>query len=184
MGEGAVFQASMSARNRLVTYGVGWGVLLGVPTLLGLLFVVGMGEVGALFLPAMALVGMALVQAFRTRGFAVDREGITVMRLLRPRTIPLEELVEVRSDAEPPTITLYRRALNGFYGMHGTFWNRELGNFELYVTDPENMVLLVTRSGEHVYVSLDERSEFVSLLQTLFRKMGSAAVVTVGPSGG
>lgn len=178
MEDEVVFGASMSTKNRLITCGVGWGVLLGVPTSLGLLFAVGMGETGALFLPAMAVAGMGLIQAFRTRGCAVDREGVTVKRILRPLSIPPEELAEVRTDPGAPEVTVHRRALNGFYGMHGTFWNRDLGNFRMYVTNPDNVVEIVTREGGHVFISPDDTSGFVSHLETQLRESGSDAVIT------
>lgn len=167
MSDEVVFPATMSPRNRLVTYAVGWGVFLGVPTLLGVAFAVGFGELWPLILPLLALGLMALIQGIRTRGFGLGPEGLTIHRVLRPPRIPLGEIETVRADPEPPAAAFHLWALNGFYGLHGTFWSRDLGRFRIYVTNGDNLVEIVTRDGRHVYISPDDREGFLARLDSL-----------------
>ncbi|HSR41660.1 MAG TPA: PH domain-containing protein [Longimicrobiales bacterium] len=177
MSDEVVFPATMSRKNRLITYAVGWGVFLGVPTLLGVGFAVGFGDPRPLALPLLALALMGLIQGIRTRGFVLGPDGLTIHRVPRPPRIPLEEIERVRADPESPSATLHLWALNGFYGLHGTFWSRELGRFRIYVTNPENLVELVTRDGRRVYVSPDDKEGFLARLEALLAE----APGSVGP---
>lgn len=172
-----VFPATMSRKNRLVTYAVGWGVFLGVPILLGVGFAVGFGDPRPLVLPLLALALMGLIQGIRTRGFGLGPDGLTIHRVLRPPRIPLEEIERVRADPEAPAATFHLWALNGFYGLHGTFWSRELGRFRIYVTNPENLVEIVTGDGRRVYVSPDDKEGFLARLEALLAE----APGSVGP---
>lgn len=175
MSDEVVFPATMSRKNRLITYAVGWGVFLGVPTLLGVGFAVGFGDPWPMALPLLALGLMGLIQGIRTRAFGLGPDGLTIHRVLRPYRIPLEEIETVRSDPEPPAATFHLWALNGFYGLHGTFWSRKLGRFRIYVTNDDNLVEIVTRDGGHVYVSPDDREGFLARLNSLLGERRGAA---------
>ncbi|NIP60607.1 MAG: hypothetical protein GWM92_05235 [Gemmatimonadetes bacterium] len=175
MADEVVFSATMSSRNRLITCAVGWGVFLGVPLILGVAFAIGFRVPWPLLLPLLALLGMALIQGVRTRGFGLGEDGLTVRRLLFPPCIPLTEIERVRTAPDAPAATFHLWALNGFYGLHGTFWNRELGRFRIYVTNPDNLVEIVTREGRHVYVSPDDREAFLARLEELLRDSGATS---------
>lgn len=94
-----VFPATLGTRERLITYGVGYGVGIGVPLALGMSFALGFGEPLLLLFPLPFVIAFGLPYFFRPTGFGVTTDGISILRPVGPKRIPLREIRQAVSPA-------------------------------------------------------------------------------------
>ena len=117
--EPKIFPATLAHQEKLITYLVGFGVGIGVPTILGVSFALGFQEPWLLLFPLPFLLAFGAPYFFRPLGFAVASEGITILRPFGSRRIQLETLQEIRVPAtHPPGITLGLRRVQGLSLIH------------------------------------------------------------------
>jgi hypothetical protein len=161
------FTATLSAKAKLITYGVGFGVGLGVPSTLGLAFAIAFGTPAPLILPLVFAVLLLLAWLHRTIGYRVGSDALVLLRPIRPRAIAMSEIAEARFPASwPPGNVFGLWRVEGFFGAQGTYWNKAWGRFRVFVTNDENTVELRLESGERVLVSPDDPESFVSAIRT------------------
>ena len=104
------------------------------------------------------------------RGFAVNDMELVIDREMRPITIPLASVTELRrvDDAEMKG-ALRLMGASGFYAHYGWFWTKKLGKFRLYSCRFKDLVLV--RSEKDVYVlGPDSPEEFLADLRPLLRR--------------
>jgi hypothetical protein len=58
--------------------------------------------------------------------------------------------------------------------MAGWFWNRRIGRFRAYATDPGRVVLLRYADGKNVVVTPDDVQHFIVRAKTLAKVAGAA----------
>ncbi len=165
------YRAPLSRRARLVSYGVGLGVWLGVPAVLGFGFAIGFGDPALLLFPVPFAVLLWIFWQLRVTGYRLDNDALTVVRPLRPRRIPLRDLASALHPASLPSgATLGVARIDGFFGRQGRYWNRNWGHFEMYVTDETRLVELLRTDGRRMILSPDRPEAFVEDLRARIGK--------------
>lgn len=120
-----------------------------------------MGARGALTtLPLLILLAAAL---WTVRGYVLEPGVLRVRRLLWDTSIPLDELESARWEPEATRGSLRLFGNGGLFSYHGWFWNRRLGRYRLYATDPERAVVL-RFARRTIVVSPGEPAAFVRAL--------------------
>lgn len=91
-------------------------------------------------------------------------EKITVRRLFGSLEMSLNEVIETRriskSDIDGSIQTF---GSGGFFGYLGRFKNNRLGNYSMYATDLNNLILVRTRNKKYVF-SCSRPQEFVEFV--------------------
>ncbi|MGH8276066.1 MAG: PH domain-containing protein, partial [Steroidobacteraceae bacterium] len=111
-----------------------------------------------LLLWRVTMVGVPLVVLlsalpFMVRGYAVTERHIEVRRLGWSTVLPLAGLVAVTGEPEGLRGSLRLFGNGGLFGISGWFWNRRIGRFRAYATDPGRVVLLRYQDGRRVVVT-------------------------------
>jgi hypothetical protein len=126
-----------------------------------------------------AMVGVPLavllgVLPFMVRGYVLTESHIEVRRLGWSSVLPLAGLVAVTGEPEGLSGSVRLFGNGGLFGISGWFWNRRIGRFRAYATDPGRVVLLRYRDGSKVVVTPHDVQHFIVRVRTL-AKMSSEA---------
>ena len=93
-------------------------------------------------------------------------EKIKVVRLFGSLKVPLNEVVEIRrisySDIDNSISTF---GSGGLFGYLGRFKNNRLGNYTMYATELNNLILIRTNNKKYVF-SCSRSKEFVDYVNT------------------
>jgi hypothetical protein len=118
--------------------------------------------VGAL-VEAALLATMVLAYLLSPQGYAIGAESLTIVRRLKPITIPLAEITVAEGPTPGLTYASIRLLGNdGLWGRYGKFRSASLGAYYLYVRSGRTPVLV---QGRKKYVIGPERPrEFVQAL--------------------
>ena len=127
----------------------------------------------------LAMVGVPLVLLlgalpFMVRGYVLTESHIEVRRLGWSSILPLAGLVAVTGEPEGLRGSVRLFGNGGLFGISGWFWNRRIGRFRAYATDPGRAVLLRYRDGTKVVVTPHDVQHFIVRVKTL-AKMSSEA---------
>ena len=159
----AEFSAPWSRSLRLMTT-LAVALLVGV-TLTGLFLgprqplALRMAVVGA---PLAALLGALL---FTVRGYVLTESQIEVRRLGWSTTLPYAGLAAVTGEPDGLRRSLRLFGNGGLFAISGWFWNRRIGRFRAYATDPQRVVLLRYRDGSQVVVTPHDVQHFIVQLR-------------------
>lgn len=163
-----IFPATLAPKEKLITYLVGFGVGIGVPTVLGVSFALGFQEPWLLLFPLPFILAFGTPYFFRPLGYAIGNDAIIILRPLGSRRIRLNTLREIRIPAAyPPGITIGLMRVQGLYGTFGSFWNRQWGKFDVYVTNQAKTVELGLTNGSRIIISPDDPQAFVQAVQNV-----------------
>jgi hypothetical protein len=111
---------------------------------------------------------------FMVRGYVLTESHIEVRRLGWSSVLPLAGLVAVTGEPEGLSGSVRLFGNGGLFGITGWFWNRRIGRFRAYATDPGRVVLLRYRDGSKVVVTPHDVQHFIVRVRTL-AKMSSEA---------
>ena len=176
-----VFPATLGKHERLITYGVGYGVGIGVPFVLGLSFAIGFGQPLLLLFPLPFAIAFGLPYFFRPTGFGVTPHEILILRAVGPKRIPLRDVRQVVTPATTPERTgigLYR--VEGIHGSFGTYWNRTWGRYRVYVTDHTKAVEIRLANGSRVILSPHHPPAFLDTVRRAAAEAGAGVEVIGG----
>jgi hypothetical protein len=166
----AEFSAPWSRSLRLATVG-SVAVLLAV--MLAGLFMgprqLPLWRVAMVGVPALVLLGAL---PFMVRGYVLTEKQIEVRRLGWSTVLPFAGLVAVTGEPEGLRGSVHLFGNGGLFGISGWFWNRGIGRFRAYATDPGRVVLLRYRDGKKVVVTPHDVQHFIVRVRTL-AKMNS-----------
>jgi hypothetical protein len=115
-------------------------------------------------LPLIVLCGSLL---FMVRGYVLTDSDIAVRRLGWSTLLPLEGLVAVTGEPEGLRGSVRLFGNGGLFGISGWFWNRRIGRFRAYATDPQRAVLLRYRSGARVVLTPHDVQHFLVQVRRL-----------------
>jgi len=124
-------------------------------------------------LPArVALVGapllvLLLAPLFMVRGYTVTESQIEVRRLGWCTMLPLAGLAAVTGEPEGMRGSLRLLGNGGLFAICGWFWNRRIGRYRAYATDPERAVLLRYRDGTKVVLTPHDVQHFIVRVRRL-----------------
>jgi hypothetical protein len=120
----------------------------------------------------MAMVGVPLVVllgalVFTVRGYVLTESQIEVRRLGWSTTLPYAGLAAVTGEPDGLRGSLRLFGNGGLFAISGWFWNRRIGRFRAYATDPQRAVLLRYRDGSKVLVTPHDVQHFIVRLRSL-----------------
>jgi hypothetical protein len=152
-------------------YGAPWGRQLRVTTIfsLGVLLTVAAFGLATgprhLWIWRLAMVGapLSMVLAalpFMVRGYTLTSRSLLVHRPGFDTVLPLEGLRGVRGVADEMGGSLRLFGNGGFCSITGWFWNRRLGRYRAFATDPSRAVLLEF-AGRKVLVTPHDPQAFI-----------------------
>jgi hypothetical protein len=162
----------MHMRVILAEFSAPWSRSLRVTTAVSLLVVL-VGVVTAeLVVPRKLLplrVGLALVPAlivlgalpFMVRGYLLTDKDIEVQRLGWRTLLPLAGLVAVTGEPQGLRGSVRLFGNGGLFVVSGWFWNKRIGRFRAYATDPARAVLLRYRDGAQVVLTPHDVQHFI-----------------------
>jgi hypothetical protein len=101
------------------------------------------------------------------RGYVLTEGHIEVLRLGWSTLLPLAGLVAVSGDPEGLRGSVRVFGNGGLFSISGCFWNRRIGRFRAYATDPSRAVLLRYQDGKKVVVTPDDVQHFIVRVRTL-----------------
>jgi len=161
----AEFSAPWSRSLRLLT--TSSVVVLLTVALVGLLLGPRQSLVGRLATVGAPLVVLLGTLLFMVRGYVLTESGIEVRRLGWSTDLPLAGLVAVNGEPQGLRGSLRLFGNGGLFAISGWFWNRRIGRFRAYATDPERAVLLRYRDGKKVVVTPDDVQHFIVRVRSL-----------------
>lgn len=119
-----------------------WGALLGI-------------------LPALLPAGAA---PFLIRGYILTDDSLLIRRLFWPTTISLAGLRAVRHDPAAMRWSIRTCGNGGLFSITGFYWNKKLGSYRAFVTDPARSVI-IRLAKRTLVVSPENPAEFAARLQ-------------------
>jgi len=169
----SIFSASLGARERLVTYAVGYGVGIGLPLILGVSLAIGFSQPLILLFPIPFVLAFGAPYFLRPTGYAVNRGEIAIIRAIGRKSIPVDEVREVFNPAtSPPGFSIGLVRVEGIHGTFGTYWNRTWGRYQIFVTNHSNSVELRLEDSSRVILSPDNPSAFVAAISEVASECG------------
>jgi hypothetical protein len=120
----------------------------------------------------MVMVGVPLVVllgalVFTVRGYVLTESQIEVRRLGWRTTLPYAGLAAVTGEPDGLRGSLRLFGNGGLFAISGWFWNRRIGRFRAYATDPQRAVLLRYRDDSKVLVTPHDVQHFIVRLRSL-----------------
>jgi hypothetical protein len=114
--------------------------------------------------PLVILCGTLL---FMVRGYVLTDCQIEVRRLGWTTVLPLAGLGAVTGEPQGLSGSLRLFGNGGMFAISGWFWNRRIGRFRAYATDPQRAVLLRYRDGAQVILTPDDVQHFIVQVRRL-----------------
>ena len=114
------------------------------------------------WLPGLLPVGCAL---FSVRGYTLTPDAILVHRLFWTTELPRVGLESARYQPYAMRGSIRTFGNGGCYSFSGFYWNKVLGAYRAYVTDPARTVVLQYRSKRTVLLSPAAPDDFIRDLQ-------------------
>jgi Bacterial PH domain len=106
---------------------------------------------------------------FMVRGYVLTANQIEVRRLGWSTVLPLAGLGAVTGEPQGLRGSLRLFGNGGLFAISGWFWNRRIGRFRAYATDPQRAVLLRYRDGAQVVVTPHDVQHFIVQVRRLAR---------------
>jgi hypothetical protein len=117
-------------------------VILSLPMLVGIYFATRPSPPSVFLLIGLPPLLVAATFAHRVRGYTLAEDAITVQRGLWNTRLPLDGLRSVIGDAEAMHGSIRVLGNGGLFSITGRFWNRKLGWYTAFATDPSRAVVL------------------------------------------
>lgn len=102
------------------------------------------------------------------RGYVLTSAEIVVKRLGWVNRLPLSDLRGVNGDNEAMSNSLKLFGNAGLLSYSGFFWNRKIGRYRAFATDPSRAVVL-TYAKRRILVTPDDPQRFIVRVRTLLK---------------
>ena len=146
----------MSAVSMLLCLGIAFGTpLLPTPK---------HGNWPAHYLRWLPLAFVPACVLFTIRGYTIAPGEVLVHRLLWSTRLPLAGLQSAGMDTEAMKKSIRTCGNGGFFSITGFYWNKKLGRYRAYVTDPQRAVVL-RYAKRTVVISPDRPVDFARELE-------------------
>ncbi len=113
------------------------------------------------YLPIALVVGCAL---FTVRGYTIAPDAILVHRLFWATRLSRASLRSAHFEPQSMCKSIRTCGNGGFYSFTGWYWNKTLGSYRAFVTDPRRAVVL-RYERRRVVISPDDPERFVQEIQ-------------------
>lgn len=115
---------------------------------------------------------IVLLATFCTvRGYALGGDEIVVKRLGWSNRLPLDDLLSVGGDNEAMSGSFRLFANAQLLSYTGYFWNRKLGRYRAFATDPSRAVVLTYRKRK-IVITPDDPQRFIVRARTILKNRG------------
>lgn len=101
---------------------------------------------------------------FSIRGYAITDNTLYVQRLGWKTKIDLHNLIAVDVDPQAMQSSFRKWGNGGLFSFSGKFYNRRLGHYEAYATDPQKAVVLKFRDRT-IIITPDRPERFVAQIR-------------------
>lgn len=108
---------------------------------------------------------MAAGAFFTIRGYEVTPDALWVRRPGWKSRIPIEGLVSADPDPGAMTRTVRTFGNGGLFCFAGAFWNRKIGHYRAFATDPHRSVVLRFAHRRPVVVTPEDPAAFASAIR-------------------
>ncbi|HKU13064.1 MAG TPA: PH domain-containing protein [Steroidobacteraceae bacterium] len=95
-----------------------------------------------LLLIGLPLLILVIALIYRVRGYTLTEDAISVQRGVGEIRLPLTGLRSVTGDVDAMRGSLRVFGNGGFFAITGRYWNRKLGWYRAFATDPSRAVVL------------------------------------------
>ncbi len=96
---------------------------------------------------------------------SVNPEQVTIKKPFNTLDIPMKDIVEIKSIQKQSLKNSIRTfGSGGLFGYLGYFYNKELGNYTMYTTETENLILIRTNIKKYV-LSCTKSEEFIDYIK-------------------
>jgi len=119
----------------------------------------------AIVLPPVILIVSALCMV---KGYVLTNEAIVVKRLGWETRLPLAGLQAVAGDNEAMDRSLRLFGNGGLLSYTGYFWNRKIGRYRAFATDPSRSIVL-SYPKRKVVITPDDPQRFIVRARTLLK---------------
>lgn len=123
--------------------------------------------IGVACVPPLIIVGSLL---FVVRSYAIQGGHLAIRRLLWTTVIPILGIHDAGIDPAAIKGSLRIFGNGGLFGLTGLYWNKRLGRFRLFATDPKKAVVLRLHD-RIVVISPEEPEAFLRELEQLFPRL-------------
>jgi hypothetical protein len=111
---------------------------------------------------------LAAALAYRVRGYTLTEEAILVRRLIGDCRLPLAGLLSVSGDVDAMRGSLRLLGNWGLFSITGRYWNRKLGWYRVFATDPSRAIVL-RYSNDTVVITPHDPQQFIMRARTLIK---------------
>ena len=111
---------------------------------------------------------LAAALVYRVRGYTLTDDAIFVRRLAGDCRLPLAGLLSVCGDVDAMRGSVRLLGNWGLFSITGRCWNRKLGSYRAFATDPSRAVVL-RYSNETVVITPHDPQHFIMRARTLIK---------------
>lgn len=126
--------------------------------------------IGVACIPPALIMGPLL---FVVRSYRIDGGNLAVARLLWETTVPILGIRQAWHDPCAIKGALRIFGNGGLFGITGLYWNKALGRFRIFATDPKKAVVMRLHDRT-VVISPDEPEAFLQELQRYFPRLNES----------
>lgn len=127
--------------------------------------------IGVACIPPALILGSLL---FVVQSYSVVGGHLSIQRLLWTTTIPILGIQDARLDPTAIKGALRIFGNGGLFAMSGLYWNKRLGRFRLFATDPKKAVVLHLHQ-KTVVITPEDPHAFIQELQRVFPRLQQTA---------
>jgi hypothetical protein len=112
--------------------------------------------------PLFLVAGAAL---FTVRGYSISGDSVFIERFFWSTRLPVAGLQSVRFEPDAVRGSIRTFGNGGFFSFTGYYWNKRLGSYRAFATDPRRIVVL-RFPKRAVVLSPDSPEDFVRVLSS------------------
>ncbi len=161
------FRAPWSGTLQTMTI-VTTGILVLTPVVIAIFVATGLSKPHSSFVIVLPLFLLAAALAYRVRGYILTDDAIFVRRTIGNFRLPLAGLLSVTGDADAMRASTRLLGNWGCFSFTGRYWNRKLGSYRAFATDPSRAVVL-RYSNETVVITPHDVQHFIVRARTLLK---------------
>jgi hypothetical protein len=173
-------KAEPQINNADITFSAPWSLTLKLVTVLTAILLIGIGLFGIFLGPYIKTLWIlwflsmvvqpfsiiVIASFFMIRGYTITKNTLLIKRLFWNTKLDLAILLSVETDPQNIRKSIRTCANGGFFCFAGTFWNKEIGSFRAFATDPKLSVIL-RFANRTIVVTPDRPEEFAAKLKEL-----------------
>ncbi len=177
-----IVAAHLGKRERYMTYILGYGIIIGLPAVIGISMALTSRIALFLFFPLPFALILFIVWGLRPVGYRITDDKLSVLRHWGRVDAATADLTAVHSEFEQPqgmTFGIFRS--DGVFGTFGWYWNKSWGSFYVYVTDINKSLVLEFANHPRMVVSPDDKDIFIAALESATAANGRELKIVYDP---